>query len=51
MKNKLIYWIPLVGILVTLLNYEEDNGMSMGWMYYQALMLLGFIATMTLVMI
>jgi hypothetical protein len=51
MKNKAIYWIPVVGIFVTLINYEEDNGMSMGWMYYQTLSLMAFIASMTLIMV
>lgn len=50
MKNKLLYWIPVVGIFVTLLKYDEDNEMGTVWMFYQALALMGFIAGITIVM-
>jgi len=36
MGNKLIYWIPIVGVIVTLMHYEKENGMSPFWAYYQA---------------
>ena len=51
MKNKFLYWIPVVGIFVTLLKYEEDNGMGMGWMYYQTISLMSCIAIMTYLMV
>jgi TRAP-type uncharacterized transport system fused permease subunit len=40
MHNKLIYWIPIVGIVVTLVHYDKDNGMSTFWSAYQTTMLL-----------
>ena len=43
MNNKLIYWIPIVGVFVSLIHYEKDNGMGAGWGYYQAAMLVIFI--------
>ncbi|MES1224498.1 MAG: hypothetical protein ABUT20_53890 [Bacteroidota bacterium] len=49
MKNKLIYWIPIVGIFVSLVNYDQDNGMKTYWNFYQALMVMAFIAVMTLI--
>jgi TRAP-type uncharacterized transport system fused permease subunit len=39
MNNKLIYWIPIVGVVVTLMHYSKDNGMSAFWAYYQAFVL------------
>ena len=36
MKNKLIYWIPIVGIFVSLVQYDKDNGLGAFWGYYQA---------------
>jgi hypothetical protein len=47
MNNKLIYWIPLVGVIVSLVNYKKDNGMSMFWNYYQAVVILALIGLMT----
>ena len=35
MTNKLIYWVPIVGVFVTLVHYDKDNGMSTFWCYYQ----------------
>ena len=49
MHNKLIYWIPIVGVLVTLMHYERDNGMSIGWCYYQAGVLVVFIWIMAFI--
>jgi hypothetical protein len=40
MSNKLKYWVPIVGVFVTLVHYEKDNGMSVGWCYYQAAVLI-----------
>lgn len=39
MNSKLIYWIPVVGVFVTLMKYDKDNGMGAGWCYYQAFIL------------
>jgi len=36
MGNKLIYWIPIVGVFVSLIHYERENGMRPIWAYYQA---------------
>lgn len=36
MNNKLIYWIPIVGVFVSLVNYDKENGMGAFWSYYQA---------------
>ena len=33
--NKLIYWIPIVGVFVSLVQYDKENGMSIFWSYYQ----------------
>ena len=43
MTNKLVYWIPIVGVFVSLVQYDKENGMSPGWAYYQAGMLVVFI--------
>ncbi|MBS1602296.1 MAG: hypothetical protein JST42_06475 [Bacteroidetes bacterium] len=43
MTSKLIYWIPIVGVFVTLVHFEKDNGMGIGWCYYQAFALIVFI--------
>jgi hypothetical protein len=40
MKNKLIYWIPVVGAFVSLIQYDKDNGMGAWWGYYQAFTLI-----------
>lgn len=39
MNNKLIYWIPIVGVFVSLVYYDKDNGMPTYWGYYQAFMI------------
>ena len=49
MENKLIYWVPIVGVFVSLAHYDKDNGMSTGWAYYQTAMLLVFIWVMAFV--
>lgn len=43
MTNKLIYWVPIVGVFVTLAHYDRDNGMNAFWCYYQTAMLLAII--------
>ncbi len=43
MNYKLIYWIPIVGAIVSLMYYDKDNGMGAFWGYYQAAMLVVFI--------
>lgn len=49
MDNKLIYWVPIVGVFVSLIHYDKENGMSTGWCYYQTAMLLAFIWIMAFV--
>jgi len=49
MNNKLIYWIPVVGVFVSLVNYDKDNGMSTFWNFYQAVVIMILIAIMTLI--
>lgn len=39
MKNRLIYWIPVLGVFLSLVQYDKDNGMGAFWAYYQAFML------------
>ena len=43
MHSKLIYWIPIVGVFVTLAHYDKDNGMGTFWSAYQTAMILGII--------
>jgi len=43
MNNKLVMWIPIVGVFVSLVNFDKENGMSIFWAYYQAAMLVVFI--------
>ena len=45
MQNKLIYWIPIVGIFVSLVHYDKDNGMGTFWSAYQTAMILVIIWT------
>ena len=46
-ENKSLYWIPVLGIFVSLINYDKENGMGMGWNYYQAFSIMAFIAITT----
>jgi hypothetical protein len=46
MNNKLVMWIPIVGVFVSLVNFDKENGMSIFWCYYQAAMLVVFIWVM-----
>jgi hypothetical protein len=39
MNNKLILWLPIIGVVVSLANYDKENGMGSFWAYYQAFML------------
>jgi len=43
MTNKLIYWIPIVGVFVSLARFDKENGMGAFWAYYQAATLVVFI--------
>jgi hypothetical protein len=45
MHSKLIYWIPIVGVFVTLAHYDKDNGMGTFWSAYQTAMILAIIWT------
>jgi len=47
--NKQLYWIPVLGIFISLYQFDKENGMSIGWNYYQALSVMVFIALMTIV--
>ena len=38
-----------VGVFISLYNFDKDNGMSRAWNYYQALMIMLFIAIMSLI--
>lgn len=49
MNNKLIYWIPVVGFIVCIARYEQENDMSLGWAYYQAAMVIGFISLVSII--
>jgi hypothetical protein len=49
MDNKLIYWIPVVGFIVCIANYEKENTMGMFWSYYQAAMVIGFISVIAII--
>jgi len=41
--NKIIYWVPIVGVFVSLVNWDKENGMGTFWAYYQAFTLIIFI--------
>jgi hypothetical protein len=45
MHSKLIYWIPIVVVFVTLAHYDKDNGMGTFWSVYQTAMILIIIWT------
>ncbi len=49
MNNKLIYWVPIVGVFVTLVQYDKDNGMGTFWCYYQAATIVIFIWIMAFI--
>jgi hypothetical protein len=51
MGSKLIYWIPFVGVLISLVNYHKDNEMSAFWAYYQAFVTMGLIFFLTYISI
>jgi hypothetical protein len=40
MHNKAIYWIPIVGVFISLVHYDKDNGMGSFWSAYQTAMIL-----------
>jgi hypothetical protein len=47
MINKLIYWIPIIGVFVSLMRYDKENDMSIFWSYYQAVMIIASIWIIT----
>ncbi|HEY1201886.1 MAG TPA: hypothetical protein VGE79_12930 [Niastella sp.] len=47
MIYKLLYWIPIVGVFVSLANYEKENDMGIVWPYYQAVMIIATIWIVT----
>jgi len=49
MNSKLIYWVPIVGVFVSLINYDKESGMSVFWAYYQAAMIVIFIWVMAFI--
>ena len=49
MNGKLIYWIPVVGVFVSLVNYRKDNDMGDFWPYYQAVVTMAFIWIITFI--
>ncbi|HEX6428169.1 MAG TPA: hypothetical protein VF008_10805 [Niastella sp.] len=49
MTNKLIYWIPIVGVFVSLAHYEKETDLGAFWSYYQALMIMGTIWIITFI--
>jgi hypothetical protein len=49
MTNKAILWIPIVGVFVSLVNFDKENGMGAGWAYYQAATLIVFIWIMAFI--
>jgi hypothetical protein len=51
MNNKLIYWIPIVGVFVSLAKYDQENDMGAFWSYYQAVMILAIIWIFTFIWI
>ncbi len=51
MNNKLIYWIPIVGIFVSLAQFDKETDLGAVWPYYQAVMILAIIWIVTFVVI
>lgn len=49
MDNKFIYWIPVVGFIVCIARYEKESDMSIFWSYYQAAMVIAFIAIVSII--
>lgn len=49
MISKQVYWIPIVGVFVSLVNFDKENGMSVWWCYYQAAMIVIFIWIMAFI--
>jgi hypothetical protein len=49
MDNKLLYWIPVIGFIVCIAKYEQENNMSLFWSYYQAAMVIAFISIVSIV--
>lgn len=40
MANRLVYWVPIVGMFVSLVRFDKENGMNTFWCYYQTAFLL-----------
>ena len=40
MTNKVILWIPIVGVFVSLVNFDKENNLGAFWAYYQAITLI-----------
>lgn len=47
MNSKLIYWIPVVGVLISLVYYKKENDISGIWPYYQAVATMALIGLIT----
>ena len=43
MSYKLLYWIPIIGVFVSLVKYEKENDLGVFWPYYQAVMIIATI--------
>ncbi len=48
MNNKLVYWIPVMGVFVSLAQFDKENDLGVVWPYYQAVMILAIIWIMLL---
>jgi hypothetical protein len=51
MSNKLIYWIPIVGMFVSLAKFDQEVELGPVWPYYQAVMILAIIWIITFIVI
>lgn len=51
MNNKLIYWIPIIGVFVSLAKFDKEIDLGAAWPYYQAVMILATIWIFTFIWI
>ena len=51
MNNKLIYWIPIVGVFVSLAQFDKELDLGAAWPYYQALMIMSVIWIISFIVI
>lgn len=51
MNNKLIYWIPIIGMFVSLAKFDQEIDLGPVWPYYQAVMILAIIWIITFIVI